>query len=125
MNRFTASVVTANKEVVVGSSDFQLLTSAAQSALEFGSGKDDYIDLGQFMTQIAQKASDAGLRTAALDVSRALDDAVLWEQGTVTGASGLSVYLPAGNEAVLPTYAQDNAALMRAVPLWDEFLGVI
>lgn len=126
LSAFTSKVVGPTGSALASSNDIQIMTTAAQFALEFGSGKDEFIDLGQFMTQVAAKASDTGIRTAAREVSLALDDAILWEAGTVGGATGLSIYLPAGNEVISTAYTgQELSFLARAVPLWDDFLTII
>ena len=120
LNVFTAEALDPS----LAASDLQLLTSAAQTATEYPPReKYEYIDLGEFMALVAAQATDSGLKDAALAVSSAVDAAVILEAGTVSGATGLSIYLPAGSEPISSDYTGTNFSFLQSgVPGWDDFL---
>lgn len=88
-----------------------------------------YIDLAHFAKLLRDKVTDAAVRTAAEDVTRALQNAVIANKNGKQrpGATGLSIYFPdsdlfknryAGNRgytAIANRFANDS--------LWDDFLA--
>jgi hypothetical protein len=63
---------------------------------------------------------DDGLVTAASRVLDQLTLAVIKEEGSVAGANGLSIYLPAGNEAIASDYSVDAASFLDLAPRWYD-----
>lgn len=105
------------------SADWTNMRTAAQHCREFPSGGGyDYADLGQFMGQVAGLVTDSTLRTAALNVETALNNAVFQTAGSVGEATGLSIYLPYGSTPVDSTYTQANDQFLAHVD-WDNFLA--
>jgi len=133
LDAFTRTVVDSTTlKAKVSSADIQMLTSDAQAALEFGGGKYEYIDVRQFFNLVAKQAlSDSSTANdsmgwAAQGVVTALTDAVTSVEGNVSGAFGLSIYLPAGNESIATDYTAANYSFLgTGVPLWDDFLRLV
>lgn len=116
--------VTAALALSSSSSDWSVMRSAANVAREYPYGDDSYgfADLGQFMSLIAGNATSATLKAEAAQVRLALDEAVVAETGTVTQATGLSIYLPpTGITALGGWYSEANFDFLAGVA-WDDFL---
>ncbi|MDJ0718330.1 MAG: DVUA0089 family protein [Prochloraceae cyanobacterium] len=86
-----------------------------------------YVDLGGFMTLIADRVTGP-IAQAATAVANALNDnnpttttdAVISQVG-VQGATGLSVYVPPASGSPLRDYNQDNFRYLRDTR-WDDFI---
>lgn len=108
------------------SSDWQKIRSVADDAYVYSSDTDDYDygDLGEFMDDIASSGVSTSLKSAAVAVSAALDAAVLAIDGTIGAASGMSVYLPYGNDHMVSSYTDKNYQFLSKVG-WDDFLAML
>lgn len=122
LNQFTNIAISA------GSRDLKAVSKSVASARDYPYDQSfDYADLGHAMDLISANNSikNFALKSAANRVSDALDLLINDDVGTVSQASGLSIYMPYGNEVVSSSYNLTNIAFLQAVPLWDDFLNVI
>ena len=120
LNDFVAAALALSSS----NSDWSVMRSAANVAREFPYGDASYgfADLGQFMSLIATNATSATLKAEAGQVRLALDEAVVAEAGTVSEATGLSIYLPPTGIAALGSwYSESNFGFLAGVA-WDDFL---
>lgn len=122
LNSFTNLAISASAR------DLKAISKVVSGARDFPSDQSyDFGDLGHAMDLIAGSRSIASLplKNAASAVSDAVDLLVVDEVGTVTQASGLSIYLPYGTDIVMSSYNSTNYSFLQSVPLWDDFLRVI
>lgn len=122
MNQFT------NLAMGASARDLRAITKVVAGARDYPSDQSyDFADLGHAMNLIASNRSitNGALKSAAQQVSLCVDDLVMGELGTVNLASGVSIYLPYGNERVSSSYHAQSFSFLEAVPLWDDFLRVI
>jgi hypothetical protein len=122
LNNFTALAVRASTR------DLRAITKVVAGATDFPSDQSyDFADLGHAMDLIAanRTISNQGLKLAAQQVSNSIDQLVIGELGSVSSASGVSIYLPYANEPVASSYNSQSFSFLEAVPLWDDFLRVI
>jgi methionine-rich copper-binding protein CopC len=122
LNQFTNIAISA------GSRDLRAVSKSVASARDFPSDQSyDYADLGHTMDLISANngIKNLALKSAASRVSDALDLLINDDVGTVSQASGLSIYMPYGNEVVSSSYNLTNIGFLQAVPLWDDFLNLI
>jgi methionine-rich copper-binding protein CopC len=118
MNQFVASALALSSS----HSDWAVMRSAASTAREYPSGDDGFGDLGHFMALVSSNASSVSLKTEASQVLAALDTAVVAEVGTVSQASGLSIYLPpTGITSLGGWYSEASFGFLAGVA-WDDFL---
>ena len=106
------------------SADWTAMRRAAANAREYPSGDNSYgyADLGQFMATIATNAASSSLKMEASQVAAAVDAAVIHESGSVSQATGLSIYLPeSGITSLNGWYSETNFSFLAGVN-WDDFL---
>jgi Clostripain family/Bacterial Ig-like domain/PDZ domain/WD40-like Beta Propeller Repeat len=101
---------------------------ARENALQVAA-EDEYVhrdlcDLGHFMQEIVQNTQNEELQSIAQDACDVLDDMVLyeWHDNNLSGATGLTIYLPKAGGEVYPAYNQDISFLRDT--RWDEFVEV-
>nr|CRH05347.1 protein of unknown function [Candidatus Magnetococcus massalia] len=98
-------------------SDWQVMAQARDNATNYH--YDAYRDLGGFMDGVANGTAGEISQTAQA-VSSALSAMVI-DQVDVSGASGLSIYLPDPDESVRDDYRDENFQFV-ADSNWDDFL---
>jgi len=122
LNQFTSAAVSASAK------ELKAMSKAVAAARDYPSDQSaDFADLGQAMDLIAgnRNITNTQLKNLASLVSDAVDEFVDTDVGSVTQASGLSIYMPYGNEVVSSDYTSSNYVFLQAVPLWDDFLRLI
>ncbi|NGZ06279.1 MAG: hypothetical protein G8237_07975 [Magnetococcales bacterium] len=108
------------------SQEWQKVRQAAERTVSFGGegNRYNYRDLGDFMNNVASRATDANLVTAANHVVAQLDQVVSANAGTIAGASGLSIYLPYGSRPVDASYTATNHSFLSSSS-WETFLATL
>ncbi|NYZ12215.1 hypothetical protein HL658_06610 [Azospirillum sp. RWY-5-1] len=101
------------------SADWTAITRARTAARSYG-GVDAYRDLGGFMGSVASNASTASIRSAASAVQSAVSNSVI-QQVSISGSSGLSIYLPSASSSLYSGYSEGNLSFLSSVN-WDDFL---
>lgn len=101
------------------SADWTAITRARTAARSYG-GVDAYRDLGGFMGSVASNATTASIRSAASAVQSAVSSAVI-QQVSISGSSGLSIYLPSASSSLYSGYTEGNLSFLSSVN-WDDFL---
>lgn len=113
------------RALAASSGDVTAMRTAADRAVALPSDQSfDFADLGDFMAEVAAGVSDGALRNAANGVVTALNQAVFATSGTVSGATGLGIYLPFGSEPVDRNYRAGEFAFLDRVD-WDDFLAIL
>lgn len=114
LNSFVTTVTSS-----ATSADWAAITTARTTARSYGD-VDAYRDLGGFMGAVAGTASTASIRSAASAVQSAVSASVI-QQVSISGSSGLSIYLPSASSSLYSGYTEGNLSFLSAVN-WDDFL---
>ena len=106
--------------------DWNSLWNVAAATVQFGSEYSiPFRDLGDFMTRAIAADFSTEITAAAQSVLSVLDTVVLDETSTITGTTGLSIYLPvSGDDASsYSSFYNDSILTFLADTDWDEMLA--
>ena len=100
--------------------DWNAVNNASSSARRWD--EPNYIDLGDFVSRVAQSAVSTPLAAAADNILDSLDNVVLHNYcGQYAPSTGISVYLPRSYGYISPTY--NDGLDFVADTQWDEFVA--
>ncbi len=102
-----------------GASVIPQLKAAAERTTAINGGDNDYRDLGDFMHKVAAEVTNSSVVATTSAVISALDNAVLASTGSVTGANGLSIYLPL--QSIEYSYLSQTYTFLQGSS-WGNFL---
>ncbi len=101
--------------------DWEAMVQARTQARQFYNA--DYRDLGGFMQAIADNGNvTTQIQAAAQGVASALENSLI-RQVDVSGANGLTIYLPSNTSAASSWYNENNFAFLGETR-WDDFLSM-
>ncbi|MFH1732956.1 MAG: clostripain-related cysteine peptidase [Planctomycetota bacterium] len=109
--------------VLAQNADWDALDTSRETASWFEFIDDSFRDLGTFLDEVGNNATNGAIRAAAQAAAAAYDAAVIANHsGPGIGGTGLSIYFPETGSVVADGYTAANYALLAGTQ-WDEFLA--